>query len=292
MNARLIGFIDPRLMLAGMLATSLLACSFAGAQENFLPDATATPEAPESVKYTLIKPGDKTSENVKETERNPFAKGDKAVQNLDQSGTTEENDIRDRLSKLRVVGVSPGVRGLRVMLGDMVLEPGEDVPQVLPDQSISLRVGNISPRAIELVWVEKKPSGLPPRVLTIPVDLRPYVRSILKGQANSVNQWEKEKPETARGVVATDFPDVAQTSAQNPSQLAQNDRPAPKPPAATAAAGQSTSHQAPGEAAQPSADSQGAPAPQQLTLPAVPELEEAMSLLKKLVPLGGGTEKK
>ncbi|WP_051945358.1 hypothetical protein [Verrucomicrobium sp. BvORR106] len=279
-------FRDARSVLASTYLACLIVCSSAGAQENFLPDGTVAPTAPESVKYTLIKPGDKTSENVKEGERNPFTKGDKVVQSLDQNGTTEENDIRERLSKLRVVGVSPGARGLRVMLGDMVLEPGEDVPQVLPEQSISLRVGNISPRAIELVWVEKKPSGLPPRVLTIPVDLRPYVRSILKGQANSVNQWEKEKPETARGVVATDFPDVAQTSAQNPTQLAQNDRSAPKPPVASATAGQSTSHQAP---AQPTADGGDTP---HLTLPAVPELEEAMSLLKKLVPLGGGGEKK
>ncbi|WP_075089006.1 hypothetical protein [Verrucomicrobium spinosum] len=81
---------------------------------------------------------------------------------MDANGTTEENEIRDRLAKLRVVGVSPGQRGLRVMLGDMVLEPGEDVPQVLPEQTLSLRVGAISSRAIELVWVEKKPTGLPP----------------------------------------------------------------------------------------------------------------------------------
>lgn len=261
------------------------ACVMAPAQENFMPDA-AVPgeEKPGDVKYSLILPNQKTSEQVKEGERNPFTKANQGVQNMDANGTTEENEIRDRLARLRVVGVSPGQRGLRVMLGDMVLEPGEDVPQVLPEQTLSLRVGAISSRAIELVWVEKKPTGLPARTLTIPVDLRPYVRSILKGQANTVNQWEKEKAETARGVVATEFPEVAQTAAQAPSQLAQNDRSQPKPPGAT--------HPAPPPSGQPPIEAEKQPASEALALPPLPQLEEAMSFLKKLVPLSGSAEKK
>lgn len=256
----------------------------APAQENFMPEAPAAgEEKPEEVKYSLILPNQKTSEQVKEGERNPFTKVNQDAQNLDAAGTTEENEIRDRLAKLRVVGVSPGVRGLRVMLGDMVLEPGEDVPQVLPEQTLSLRVGTISPRAIELVWVEKKPTGLPARTLTIPVDLRPYVRSILKGQANTVNQWEKEKPETARGVVATEFPEVAQTAAQAPSQLAQNDRAPVKSPAAPQGA--------PLPPTQPTAEPGKQPASEVPAIPPIPQLEEAMSFLKKLVPLSGSGEK-
>lgn len=259
-------------------------CIVAPAQENFMPEAAAAGEEKSGdVKYSLILPNQKTSEQVKEGERNPFTKINQGVQNPDSSGTTEENEIRDRLAKLRVVGVSPGVRGLRVMLGDMVLEPGEDVPQVLPEQTLSLRVGTISPRAIELVWVEKKPSGLPARTLTIPVDLRPYVRSILKGQANTVNQWEKEKAETARGVVATEFPEVAQTAAQAPTQLAQNDRNQVKPPGAA----QTT----PPPSGQPPIEAGKQPASETLVIPPIPQLEEAMSFLKKLVPLSGNGEK-
>lgn len=259
-------------------------CIVAPAQENFMPEAAAAGEEKSGdVKYSLILPNQKTSEQVKEGERNPFTKINQGVQNPDSSGTTEENEIRDRLAKLRVVGVSPGVRGLRVMLGDMVLEPGEDVPQVLPEQTLSLRVGTISPRAIELVWVEKKPSGLPARTLTIPVDLRPYVRSILKGQANTVNQWEKEKAETARGVVATEFPDVAQTAAQAPSQLAQNDRGQVKPPGAA--------QTVPPPSGQPPVEAGKQPASETLVIPPLPQLEEAMSFLKKLVPLSGNGEK-
>lgn len=259
-------------------------CFVAPAQENFMPDAAAAGEEKSGdVKYSLILPNQKTSEQVKEGERNPFTKVNQGAQNMDSSGTTEENEIRDRLAKLRVVGVSPGVRGLRVMLGDMVLEPGEDVPQVLPEQTLSLRVGTISPRAIELVWVEKKPSGLPARTLTIPVDLRPYVRSILKGQANTVNQWEKEKAETARGVVATEFPEVAQTAAQAPTQLAQNDRSQVKPPGAA----QTT----PPPSGQPPVEAGKQPASETLVIPPLPQLEEAMSFLKKLVPLSGNGEK-
>lgn len=271
--------------LCPALAIAMTAvCIVAPAQENFMPEAAAAGEEKSGdVKYSLILPNQKTSEQVKEGERNPFTKINQGVQNPDSSGTTEENEIRDRLAKLRVVGVSPGVRGLRVMLGDMVLEPGEDVPQVLPEQTLSLRVGNISSRAIELVWVEKKPTGLPARTLTIPVDLRPYVRSILKGQANTVNQWEKEKPETARGVVATEFPDVAQTAAQAPSQLAQNDRGQVKPPGAA--------QTVPPPSGQPPVEAGKQPASETLVIPPLPQLEEAMSFLKKLVPLSGNGEK-
>ncbi len=122
------------------------------------------------------------------------------------------------------------------------------------------------------------------RTLTIPVDLRPYVRSILKGQANTVNQWEKEKAETARGVVATEFPEVAQTAAQAPSQLAQNDRGQAKPPGAT--------HPAPPLSGQPPVEAGKQPASEPLAIPPLPQLEEAMSFLKKLVPLSGSAEKK
>jgi hypothetical protein len=76
------------------------------------------------------------------------------------------------------------------MLGNMVLDPGDTVPPVVPDQTLVLRVGRITRQAIDLVWVEKKPSGMPERLLTLPVDLTPTVRYALPGSGN-----EKAIPE-------------------------------------------------------------------------------------------------
>jgi hypothetical protein len=268
----------------GMGTALLVTAGAMPAQDDFMPNGAVTQET-EEVKYTLLRPGDKTAEVVKEGERNPFGKGEDALKDLDAKGTNEENEIRDRLTRLRVVGVSPGSRGLRVMLGDMVLEPGEMVPQVLPEQTVALRVGAITPRAIELVWVEVKPSGLPPRVLTIPVDLRPYVRYALKGQPNEKNQWDKSSPAGATAAVGTQFPDVAQTPAHNPAGLASSNpsKVTPLVPPASGAAESPLPLPVP-----------GAPGPSAVEVPAqiqLPEWGKAMEMLQKLVPLGKGEEK-
>jgi hypothetical protein len=176
----------------------------AQAQQEFLPDAPLAKQ--EGVKYALLKPSDKTMEMVKTTERNPFAKADEG-NSPSQKSLNEETLIRERLEKLRVVGVSPGTNGLRVMLGDIVLESGQMVPDLLPEQTVALKVGAITAQTIELLWLEARPDGLPPRKLTIPVDLRPYVRYQLQGFPTNKNQWEKKK-ETALPVGRV-FPDVS-----------------------------------------------------------------------------------
>ena len=50
------------------------------------------------------------------------------------------------------------------------------VPNVLPDQQVKLQVKSITPTQIEMVWVEKKPTGLPPKPFVISVDVSPRVR--------------------------------------------------------------------------------------------------------------------
>jgi hypothetical protein len=195
------------------------------AQQEYIPEAASTSTSAQAgtghdaVKYTLLKPNDKTSESVREMDRNPFSRSDVEIQTQNQKGTNEENQVRDVLSKLRVVGVSPGPNGLRVMLGDMVLEAGQIVPQVLPEQTISLRVANITYDAINLVWVEAKPTGLPPRTLTIPVDIRPAVRVRLMGQPTAKNQWEKSSRDKGDAPMTRQFPATAQTPAFNENYM-------------------------------------------------------------------------
>ena len=146
-------------------------------------DAGGKPKG-NGVKYALIMPDDKTAERVKNVERNPFGRNDDDKKGFVVKTTNEENVIRELLLKLRVVGASPDEKGMRVMLGDMILSADQVVPTLLPDQTLTIKVGRITPEFIELVWVEKKSTnwGLPPRKLVIPMDLRPKVRYQLQGQ--------------------------------------------------------------------------------------------------------------
>lgn len=144
-----------------------------GAQEQPSPDAPEAAEAKERVQYVLLLPEEKNPELVKPEENSPFeAHSDEAK----QEGDTEENRVRDILVRLPAVGGGSGPDGMRVMLGSMRLEAGQMVPKVLPDQQVMLKVKAVSTTSIELVWVEKKPTGLPPKPFFIPVDVSPRVR--------------------------------------------------------------------------------------------------------------------
>ncbi len=170
------------------------------------PDAPpAQQEAAEEVQYTLLKPDDKTAEKVLPEERNPFATGNK--NNITVKAEGEENEIRKRLEGLRVVGSVRGKNGaINVMLGDIVLETGRILPHLLPEQTLDLQVKEIKEDSIELLWVEKKVSGLPPRILTLPMDLRANVKYVMQGQVSAKKprkgkEGEEDKEVAKMGVM-------------------------------------------------------------------------------------------
>lgn len=141
------------------------------AQEPLVPD-TGEGET-ERVQYALILPDEKTPELIRAEENNPFQI---AVDETKTEGDTEENRIRNILLAMTAKGGGYGPDGMRVMLGSMRLVAGQMVPDVLPDQEVKLKVKSITPSQIELVWVEKKPTGLPPKPFVIDVDVSPRVR--------------------------------------------------------------------------------------------------------------------
>jgi hypothetical protein len=145
---------------------TLLLASAVMAQEQSLVDAGE--DVKERVQYTLFLPEEKTPELI-----NPF---EAAADQNEKEGDTEENRVRDRLLQMHAKGGGNGPEGMRVMLGSMRLEAGQMVPDVLPDQQVKLKVKSISPTQIEMVWVEKKPTGLPPKPFVIDVDVSPRVR--------------------------------------------------------------------------------------------------------------------
>ncbi len=138
-------------------------------------------EKKERVQYQLVLPEEKSPESVKPEEHNPFESESEAA-SRDQSGNTEENRVRDILMRLPVSGMSMDPRGRRrVLLGDIDLTVGEYVPQVLPDQLVELKVKNISQDSIELAWQEKEMIGLPPKIMSIPINMEPSVTIQMKG---------------------------------------------------------------------------------------------------------------
>lgn len=164
-----------------LLSIALLAMAWS-TRANDEPKAEGEPEEQGRVQYTLILPEEKTPELVKAEENNPFESS--AVGAEKDEGTTEENQVREILLRLPATGGASGPSGMRVMLGGMRLVEGAEVPAVLPDQQVVLKVKSISSSAVELLWVDKKPTGLPPKVLTIPLDGAPKVRYQLPTQGS------------------------------------------------------------------------------------------------------------
>ncbi|MDB6007159.1 MAG: hypothetical protein JWR15_4146 [Prosthecobacter sp.] len=168
-----------RLLLLPGLIFSLMAAS-SHAQE-------AAPEEDEEkrVQYQYVRPEEKTPENVKPEEHNPFESESETL-NRQAPGDTEENRVRDKLLKLPVVGTKRMTDGrMRVLLGDIILETGCLVPPVLPEQLVELRVKNITSQYVELAWQEKRLTGLPPKLMIIPINIAPQVRYQMLGQTDA-----------------------------------------------------------------------------------------------------------
>jgi hypothetical protein len=223
-------------------------------------------DAESRVQYQLILPEEKTPETVKPEEHNPFESESESQSRL-APGDTEENRVRDRLLKLPVVGTKRMENGgMRVLLGDLILETGKPVPSVLPGQLVELHVKNITSQYIELAWQEKRASGLPPKLMIIPIDIGPKIHYQMPGQVD-------EEGNDVRGVNATLNPALrslaaeAQTQQEPPRAGKVNDptldflmdapaRALPLPESRTAAA-------PPPDAPPPSAQPSPAPAPSQ-----------------------------
>lgn len=180
-------------------------------------------EEDERVQYTLILPEEKTPDLVKPEENNPFQAITEEQEN--EVGGTEEVQVRDLLLRMSVTGGVSGPRGMRVMLGGMRLETGMEVPPVIPDQQVKLKVKSITPSGVELVWLEDKPTGLPPKTLVIPMDGSPAVRYRMPSGLGGDSSGERAMGTVRRPSVSAFSPSRALPSPQ-PSRPAT--RPAPE----------------------------------------------------------------
>lgn len=163
-----------------LLSLGLVAVALPLRAQEALPEEG---EAGKRVQYQLVLPEEKTPENVKPEENNPF-ESESETQSRLAPGDTEENRVRDKLLKLQVVGTVRLPDGrMSVLLGNIKLEAGKAVPPVLPDQRVELKVKNITTEYIELAWQEKRATGLPPKLMVIPINISPKVRYQMLGQS-------------------------------------------------------------------------------------------------------------
>lgn len=225
------------------------------------------------VQYQLILPDEKTPENVKPEEHNPF-ESESEAQNRLAPGDTEENRVRDRLLKLPVVGTKRMPDGrMRVLLGNIILETGKTVPPVLPEQLVELKVKNITTEYIELAWQEKRATGLPPKLMVIPINISPRIRYQMLGQtgAETTKGTNATMEMPLRGLIAepagASTPPAASQEPAPPKAGVVFDE--PPPPAAPAAAEAMEAAAPPLKSTQPTPERVEPPAPAPPPAPAM-----------------------
>ncbi|MEM9016417.1 MAG: hypothetical protein AAGC68_05340 [Verrucomicrobiota bacterium] len=123
---------------------------------------------------------------LKDGERNPYAKRSPDQMDLNEDGENEEEiAIRSRLGDLRVTGQSRGNKGLRILLGDIILERDQVLPQLLEEQSANLKVIEVSEDSIILGWMDIETGALTGKTMQIGYDLSANVAYALHGQSGS-----------------------------------------------------------------------------------------------------------
>jgi hypothetical protein len=133
-----------------------------------------------------MRAGEKRPLALKDNERNPYAKRSAEEEvNQEEGSNAEELRIREQLSRLRVTGRSHGPNGLRVLLGDIILEEGAVLPQLLEDQSENLRVVELSEDTVVLGWLDIETKELTGKSMQVAYDLSPSVSIALQGQIDT-----------------------------------------------------------------------------------------------------------
>ncbi|MCB1203172.1 MAG: hypothetical protein KDN18_02850 [Verrucomicrobiae bacterium] len=130
-----------------------------------------------------MRPGEKRPYALKADERNPYAKRSEQEEvSAEKNGNAEELRIREKLSRLRVTGRSQGGNGLRVLLGDIILEQGAILPPLLEDQSENLQVIELSDDTVVLGWLDIETNELTGKSMQVAYDLSPSIVYALHGQ--------------------------------------------------------------------------------------------------------------
>ena len=132
-----------------------------------------------------MRPTEKRSLTLKKSERNPYAtRAPQEAFNEDADQNSEELAIRGKLRALNVSGSSRSTRGLRLLLGDILIERGKILPPLILEQTQHLKVLDVDSEKIVLGWLDIETNELTGKTLQIMYDLDPSVGYVLQGQVN------------------------------------------------------------------------------------------------------------
>tara|TARA_R110000850_G_scaffold185992_6_gene311918 strand:+ start:431 stop:1147 length:717 start_codon:yes stop_codon:yes gene_type:complete len=152
-----------------------------------------------------MRPTEKRPLIVRASERNPYANRSQDQRDVNDNGeNVEEVKIRQQLQALSVTGQSQGLNGLRLLLGDIIIERGEIMPQLLEDQSATLQVVEVTTDLIVLGWVDVESGELTGKSMPISYDLSPSVSYALHGQSNAESTDPGQPSERRMGVFRLD----------------------------------------------------------------------------------------
>ncbi|MEM7600437.1 MAG: hypothetical protein AAF357_03355, partial [Verrucomicrobiota bacterium] len=174
--------------LLPLVAIALLVQSSALSQDD---TELGSPDASQAASYKPsrmieMRPDEKRPLLLKDSERNPYARRSPEQETVTDSGeNAEELQIREALNSLSVSGRSRGVNGLRILLGDIIIEKGGILPQLLENQTENLKVIEVSEDSVVLGWMDIETGDLTGKTMQMSYDLNPSVSYALHGQERS-----------------------------------------------------------------------------------------------------------
>ncbi len=129
-------------------------------------------------------PDGRQTVDVRAGERNPFTQQAAPEQGATASSesASEEARLRRIIRAVKIGGVSGGNGQFRILLGSLILSPGETLPPIIRNQSEMLRVLSVDESSLTLAFVERDPSA-DPRKIVLPVGMKPEVSQFMFGEA-------------------------------------------------------------------------------------------------------------
>ncbi len=143
-----------------------------------------------------MRPNEKKALSLRPDEKNPYAQRapDEGL-SQEEEQNEEELAILSKLNSLRVTGSSRSARGLILLLGDIMIERGRELPQMIPNQTQFLKVVDIAPGRIVLGWLDVETGELTGKTHQILYDLSPSVTYVLQGQVGPDEEGAVRQPE-------------------------------------------------------------------------------------------------
>lgn len=121
---------------------------------------------------------------LRPSERNPFAQqiAPEVAPTTTQEGTTEDSRLRKIFRAMKIGGASGKAGEKRVLLGSLIVKPGDTLPPILNNQLEMLRVLSVDDSSIVLAFVEKDPAASA-RQIVLGYKLKPEVSRVMFGEA-------------------------------------------------------------------------------------------------------------